>query len=902
MSVQSRGVKLPLWQRTGAAVGVSTSDGDPRRFALPWARVTGTLSAEDVATRLGGRAGVALGVLLFSLVLIPSSSQSPRWVLLSAAVLALGAGAVLLVLRRPPPMVLLDALLVVADGLLVGVASYNGPQQSAFPGVYLVIGTIIFAARRWTVVAFHTALLGASYAGVLAVGPAHQEVAARWWIVMMIIVVVGVFVRWLVSTVTGLAVAEHAARELAESATHELERESEARTHFLARMSHELRTPLNVVLGFADLLGSQAVGPLNDKQLDYVRDVGDSARHLVALVDDALDLDHVERGDVRLSIENFDLATMLADSVVMVRDTAYAKQVEIVMDAPAHVGVMAGDRMKIRQVVVNLLANAVRFTPPGGRIEVRAFARANRVHVEVDDTGPGVAPADRDRIFEEYGQAEGADGGTGLGLTLAKRFVELHGGSIWMQNRPGGGSSFRFWVPRVAPGAVAVLGAGAELDLDADYSAFTRPGSRANREMLGRIGPRMFMVSGIVWSVVAALMSGPQAVRLWLAGGAVAFTFIAAFIGDFLDALTFRQIELFGWFGTIVVTVMTAFAGPFTDVVPFMYSWITMITFALWPRRNVLVQFAGIAVFYAIVLIVRDTPNAASHWVAVMTLLAFNAETVSWITRRLRDLVVAEQAAHRNARQVRAQLAAASRHKSSFVANMSHELRTPLNAVIGFTELLGTGLVGPLNEAQREYIADIDDSARHLLSIINDVLDAAKLKAGQLTLQPDVVPLRALLERSIELGNPRGPAHLPDIRLDIEPGLEYLVGDRQRLEQVMVQLVSNAVKFSPDGSRVDVIARRAALDELHISVADSGIGVLPSQYERIFDEFHQASLPSDRLPSGTGLGLSLARGLVEIHGGHIWVTSRPDRGSTFTVALPASVTSQHALEEIVRST
>jgi signal transduction histidine kinase len=140
------------------------------------------------------------------------------------------------------------------------------------------------------------------------------------------------------------------------------------------------------------------------------------------------------------------------------------------------------------------------------------------------------------------------------------------------------------------------------------------------------------------------------------------------------------------------------------------------------------------------------------------------------------------------------------------------------------------------------------------------------------------------------------------VRLDIEPGLEYLVGDRQRLEQVMVQLVSNAVKFSPAGGRIEVTARRAALDELHISVADSGIGVLPSQYERIFDEFHQASLPADQLPSGTGLGLSLARGLVEMHGGRIWVTSRPDGGSTFTVALPASVTSQRALEEIVRAT
>jgi signal transduction histidine kinase len=251
---------------------------------------------------------------------------------------------------------------------------------------------------------------------------------------------------------------------------------------------------------------------------------------------------------------------------------------------------------------------------------------------------------------------------------------------------------------------------------------------------------------------------------------------------------------------------------------------------------------------------------------------------------------------------VRAQLSAAAKHKTSFVANMSHELRTPLNAVIGFTELLGSGLVGPLNERQQEYVRDIDDAARHLLTIINNVLDSAKLRAGQLTLSLDVVPIRALLERAVEHGNPPGPAQLHDVHLFIEPGIEYVVADRQRLEQVLVHLVSNAVKFSPSGGRVDVTARRAALDELHISVADSGIGILPSQYERIFDEFHQASQPSDQLPAGTGLGLSLARGLVEMHGGRIWVTSRPDGGSTFTVALPASATSVQALEEIVRAT
>jgi signal transduction histidine kinase len=902
MSVQSRAVTLPVWQRRNRAGAVGAPDGTGRSAGDGGIRLAGSISETDVISGLGGRAAIAIGVLLLSLIIVPSGNVHALWVFIGAAIFAFSAGAVLLRYPSVISMPVLDVLLVLADGIFVGLGHYGGPLQSAFPGVYLVIGTIVFAARSWYVVGLHTILLGASYAGVLIVGPPHVALAARWWLVMSVIVVVGVFVRWLVGTVTGLAIAEHAARNLAESATRQLERESAARTSFLARMSHELRTPLNVVLGFSDLLAQQLVGPLNAKQREYVCDVTDSARHLVALVDDVLDLDHVERGDVRLNFGTVDLVQVLTDSVMMVRDQAAAKSIEITLDPSAGLGAIAGDRMKIRQIVVNLLANAVRFTPRGGSIEVRAFGRANRVHVEVDDTGPGVAPADRDRIFEEFCQSEGTAGGTGLGLALAKRFVELHGGSIWMQNRPSGGSSFRFWIPRSVPGAAALASGELQLDVDADYSAFTRPGSRPNREMLGRIGPRMFMVSGLMWTVVAALMPGGAVLRLGIAAGGLAATVLSAFIGNLLAALSFRQIELFGWFGAATVTVLTYFGGPFSDLIPFTYAWITMITFALWPRPRVLVQFVGIAVCYAVLLVVRDYPHAASQWVAVMTMLAFNAATVSWVTLRLRDLVVAEQAAHRNARQVRAQLAAAGRHKTSFVANMSHELRTPLNAVIGFTELLATGLVGPLNERQCEYIRDIDESARHLLAVINDVLDAAKLRAGQLTLQPDVVLVRALLERAIELGNPRGPNHLSDVRLEIEPGVEYLVGDRHRLEQVLVQLVSNAVKFSPRGGRVEVTARRAALDELHLSVIDSGIGVLPSQYERIFDEFHQASQPTDQLPAGTGLGLSLARGLVEMHGGRIWVTSRPDGGSTFTVAMPASAMSVQALEQIVRTT
>ncbi|HJQ44281.1 MAG TPA: HAMP domain-containing sensor histidine kinase, partial [Jatrophihabitantaceae bacterium] len=767
--------------------------------------------------------------------------------------------------------------------------------------LYLVIGTIVFAVRSWTVVGAHVALLGASYAAVLIGGPSQFAPVARWLSVMTTIMVVGIFVRWLVGTVTGLAVAERLARDAAEAAAVQLERENRIRTRFLARMSHELRTPLNVVLGFSDLLSEQVVGPLNEPQQEYVRDVSDSARHLVALVDDVLDLESVETGDVRILPGPVDPAELAADSAVMIRDRAAAKSIDVVIDVPGDLGSIVGDRIKLRQVMVNLLANAVRFTPVNGTITVSARQIGTEIEFAVDDTGPGVAPEDRERIFEEYGQSSDSAGGTGLGLALARRFVELHGGSITVQDCTSGGSSFRFTVPLRHDSVVPQPRGVAESDAEADYSAFVRPGSRANRVLIGRISARLFLLSAIPALTVALFTPYSAPVRWSAAAAAVVLALVSRPLTRKFANLSFSQVEWCGWVGVVCVTLATLWAGPAEDTIPYGYAWLTMIAFGLWPQKRAMILLIGTGIIYALVLIHLSPPDPVVLWVAIMTLLTFNAETLSWVTARLRSLVIAEQAAHREARRVRAQLAAASQHKSSFVANMSHELRTPLNAVIGFTDLLASGLAGPLNEEQQDYVRDIGEAARHLLAIINDVLDTAKIDAGQLSLNPDVIPLRSLLERAIELGNPPGPGQLADIRLDIEAGLDFVYADQQRLEQVLIQLVSNGVKFTPTGGRVEVSACTAALGEVHVTVTDSGIGILPEQVPRIFDAFHQGTrLLENHVPAGTGLGLSLAKSLVEMHGGRIWVTSRPDRGSTFTVALPAPVPAERPIERPVR--
>jgi signal transduction histidine kinase len=230
----------------------------------------------------------------------------------------------------------------------------------------------------------------------------------------------------------------------------ELETASKHKSEFLASMSHELRTPLNAIIGFSQVLRERMFGELNEKQEEYVDDILSSGYHLLSLINDVLDLSKVEAGQLELNIASFSLREALESGVVMVRERASGEGVRVELFADPEIDSVDGDERRIRQVVFNLLANAVKFTPEGGAVDVRASRLNGEVRVSVSDTGPGVAPEDHERIFEEFQQTDvglGHGEGTGLGLSLSKRLVELHGGRIWIDSELGAGSTFVFTLP-----------------------------------------------------------------------------------------------------------------------------------------------------------------------------------------------------------------------------------------------------------------------------------------------------------------------------------------------------------------------------------------------------------------------------------------------------------------------
>jgi signal transduction histidine kinase len=231
----------------------------------------------------------------------------------------------------------------------------------------------------------------------------------------------------------------------------ELESVSRHKSDFLANMSHELRTPLNAIIGFSEVLQQQMFGALNEQQLVYVEDVLEAGRHLLSLINDILDLSKVEAGKMELDLSVFSLRQALESGLTMHLERAAGAGVALGLRLDPDEITIEADERKLRQVVFNLLSNAVKFTPAGGRVDVSAQMTDGLVEVAVADTGAGISPEDQELIFEEFRQARGDFGkrreGTGLGLPLSRKFIELHGGRLWVESTVGAGSAFRFTLP-----------------------------------------------------------------------------------------------------------------------------------------------------------------------------------------------------------------------------------------------------------------------------------------------------------------------------------------------------------------------------------------------------------------------------------------------------------------------
>ena len=234
--------------------------------------------------------------------------------------------------------------------------------------------------------------------------------------------------------------------------------------------------------------------------------------------------------------------------------------------------------------------------------------------------------------------------------------------------------------------------------------------------------------------------------------------------------------------------------------------------------------------------------------------------------------------------EARATAESASKAKSEFLASMSHELRSPLHTIIGFSELLGEGIDGQLNEKQKRFVQHIQKDSQHLLTLINDILDLSKIEAGRLELHLEVVDMESMIAETVERIGPQAEGRGLELAVEVAQGMQAWA-DRVRTHQLLLNLLSNALKFTPNGGRITIEARESGRN-VEVTVKDTGIGVPAEHHEAIFDVFNQVSSTTKGVREGTGLGLAICRRLVEQMGGRIWVESNAGAGSHFTFTLP----------------
>ncbi len=245
------------------------------------------------------------------------------------------------------------------------------------------------------------------------------------------------------------AVQANYTREL-ESRNQEIERANRAKSEFLANMSHELRTPLHTIIGFSELLSEELKGPLNEAQHRYINHIHKDSQHLLALINEVLDLSKIEAGKLQLRRESLELSALLDEVLSSIRPRAATGEIRIETSLKNEL-IVDGDRIRVKQILYNLLSNAVKFTPKGGSVRVEVVAEGGFAEVSVTDTGIGIPPEEQESIFDSFHQVGAATvgirEGTGLGLPITKRLVEEHGGRIWLASEPGKGSRFSFTIP-----------------------------------------------------------------------------------------------------------------------------------------------------------------------------------------------------------------------------------------------------------------------------------------------------------------------------------------------------------------------------------------------------------------------------------------------------------------------
>lgn len=668
------------------------------------------------------------------------------------------------------------------------------------------------------------------------------------------------------------------ARAIIEEQAERLREMDRVRTRFFNNLSHEFRTPLTLNIGPLENVLSGVYGPISSTMRKQVEIMLRNSRRLLRLINQLLDLSKLEAGKMQLHMRSCDLAE-LAEGVVL-SFTAFAEKRSITLHFETNPErlPMVFDPANMEKVLFNLLSNAVKFTPPGGsiRVTLQELPSEKAVELRVKDTGAGIPEMELPYIFDRFHQVDGAvsrvQEGTGLGLALTKELVELHGGRIQAESTVGVGTEFIITLPQgnepsgesrnAADGLESEephvsRGPEVELALFEEEDLFSGDGVSAYPEPTHADGSR---------ELILAVDDNPD---------------IRAFVASCL------QIEY---------RVITAVDGQEALVLAHEYKPDLIVSDVTMPNMNgydlcrILKEDTTLCHIPVILLTSRtsledkiegfeagaddyvEKPfNARELLARVQNLLALRAQQ-----NKLKDLNTELQ-------QANEALHTLTEHKSQVLRLVAHDLKNPLNGVRELARTLYEDTVR--DEKAREMLGLIQDASDQMLHLVTQLLESEALENGAFVLQREDISLTDLAAEVVRSNQRQASRKEQQIAFTSEREQPCIVNaDRDLLKAALDNLVNNAVKYSPAGSPIDVRVREHE-DVIRFEVQDKGPGLTEADKERLFRKFQRLSATPTGGESSTGLGLSIVKQIVELHGGRVWAESRAGAGSTFIIEL-----------------
>jgi signal transduction histidine kinase len=646
-----------------------------------------------------------------------------------------------------------------------------------------------------------------------------------------------------------------------------------AKTEFFSNVSHEFRTPLTLMLGPAEDALTDRDDPLSPNQRQRIEVMQRNGLRLLKLVNTLLDFSRIESDRTSAVYEPTDLATFTAELASVFRACIEKANLRLVVDCPPLPDPVYVDREMWEKIVLNLISNAFKFTFTGA-ITVRLHQVGDWVELAIQDTGIGVPAAEIPRLFERFHRVKGAQGrtfeGSGIGLSLCEELVKLHGGTVKVSSVEGEGSCFSVFIPTGCAHLPAqqigstrtmtstALGTSPYVEEALQWLPEESRGSRGSRWSEEPLNGN---------SLSPSASSAPSA-----SPACVLLVDDNADMRDYLKRLLSQRAQ-----------VETAANGAIALNLIQQQLPDLVLSDVMMPEMD------GFQLLEAL----RADPATKSIPIILLSARAGEEATIEGLEAGADDYLIKPFSARELVARVETQLQmsrlrqeqSANRLKNEFLMTVTHELQAPLAAILGWARLLQTKPFDQTKMARA--LATIERNATIEAKLVKDLLDISSILSGKFQLQLQRVNLVTLTKEVVTTLRETTQAKQIQLVETIPDGVEISVlGNPDRLRQIIINLLSNAIKFTAKRGRVNIRLERLG-SVAQITVTDTGIGIAQSFLPQVFDRFSQAEVPSSHSPGGVGIGLAIARHLVELHHGTIEAASEGEgRGATFTVKLP----------------